>query len=210
MILSDLDPLIAKMSLLKHPFYVRWSKGELTKQDLAVYAKEYFRLVERIPGMVSRIKERVQDPELKAKIAQNEVEEQEHVELWKRFAKSLDVSEAELAAYEPSATVQDAVASLESLMEQGAEQGITAMYALEAELPIIAQTKKDGLSAFYGLTSADAQVYFDEHMLEEKHLQVWRSFTVSDSAEESARASLIAQNQVLDGVCEACGIPLHC
>ena len=58
MTLSTLDPFIASMSLLKHPFYQKWSKGELTKGDLAFYAKEYFHLVERIPGIVARVHER--------------------------------------------------------------------------------------------------------------------------------------------------------
>ena len=50
--------------------------------------------------------------------------------------------------------------------------------ALEAELPKIAKTKKDGLCAWYNLASEDAQIYFDEHLKEEEHLQVWRGVPV--------------------------------
>ena len=99
---------------------------------------------------------------------------------------------------------------LEALAEKSLEDGMVGVYAFECELPTIAATKKQGLTDFYGLTSEDAHVYFDEHLLEEKHLQVWRSFSVSDAAVASAEASLVAQNKVLDGVCESCVIPLHC
>lgn len=209
--LSALDPLISSRSLLKHPFYVAWSKGELTLDDLRIYAKEYFHLVDRIPGIVARVADRVADKNLKIQIQENMREEQEHVELWKRFAKSLGIPESELVAYQPSMKVRAAVDTLEKLAEEGKEEGITGMYALEAELPAIAATKKDGLCKFYGLDSEDAQIYFDEHLKEEKHLAVWRAFTVDhDRAQAAAMTSLTAQNQVLDAVCDACGISMMC
>lgn len=211
MTLSTLDPLIDSQSLLKHPFYQKWSKGELTLGDLRVYAKEYFHLVDRIPGIVARVKDRITDPALKSRIAENEVEEMEHVDLWKRFAWSLGLSEQELLDYQPSQKVIDAVQSLETLAEQGTDEGIAAMYALEAELPKIAQTKKQGLCDFYGLDSEDAQIYFDEHLKEEKHLEVWRAFSVdTDRGTQAAATSLTAQNRVLDAVCDACGISMDC
>ena len=209
--LSTLDPLIASKSLLKHPFYVAWSKGELTLEDLRVYAKEYFHLVERVPGIVMRVKNRVQDRDLQKKIEANMQEEAEHVDLWMRFAKSLGISEQELLEHVPSQKVVDAIASMETLAEQGAEEGIVCMYAMEAELPKIAETKKDGLCKFYGLNSEDAHVYFDEHLKEEEHLKVWRTFPVhADRATAAATTSLTAQNLVLDAVCEARGISMAC
>ncbi len=211
MTLSALDALITSRSLLKHPFYQKWSKGELTLGDLRVYAKEYFHLVERIPGMVSRVRARVRDRDLQGRIDENIREETEHIELWKRFAKSLGISESELMSHRPSQMVMDAVASIEVLAERGMEEGIVGMYALEAELPKIAATKKDGLCTFYGLMSEDAHVYFDEHLKEEEHLKVWRAFSVdAERAHAAAETSLAAQHQVLDAVCALRGISMHC
>ncbi len=211
--LSHLDALIAEKSLLKHPFYVKWSKGELTRDHMKVYAKEYFHLAKSVPGVVSRIMDRVpaDNAAMKSHIEKNMQEEQEHVELWKRFAKSLGITDAELEAYEPTETVRNAVADLEKLAEQSYEDGVAAMYAFECELPKIAETKKDGLSAFYGLTSEDAHIYFDEHLGEEEHLKVWRNVAMDgERATLTASRSLDAQNRVLDGVCEAAGICTTC
>jgi pyrroloquinoline quinone (PQQ) biosynthesis protein C len=81
------------------------------------------------------------------------------------------------------------------------------MYSMEAELPKIAKTKKEGLCAWYNLSSEDAQIYFDEHLKEEEHLKVWRSAAVDAARSQTiAKKSLQAQNKVLDGVCELCGI----
>lgn len=203
---DTIDALIAQKSLLKHPFYVKWSKGELTLEDLREYAKEYFHLVERIPGVVARVRDRATDSAMRAQIEENVQEEQEHVELWKRFAKSVGVDEAALAAHVPSQKVQAAVASLEQLAEKSYVDGLVAMYALEAELPAIAETKMHGLKEFYGLDSQDARIYFEEHLKEEKHIAVWKQATLNDAAVQSANASLDAQNLVLDAVCDARGI----
>lgn len=208
--LSQLDQLIASRSLLKHPFYQKWSKGELTLNDMKIYAKEYFHLVERIPGMVASVRDRATSRDLKNQIDQNVIEEQEHVELWKRFAKSVGIAEAELMAHTPSRTVQNAVKTLEKACEGTFSEGVAAIYSLELELPAIAKTKKEGLCDFYNLSSEDAQIYFDEHLNEEKHLDVWRAMPIEGDLEEAARTSLTAQNQVLDGVCEMCGISMNC
>lgn len=208
--LSQFDSLIASKSLLKHPFYQKWSKGELTLNDMKIYAKEYFHLVERIPGMVASVRDRAADRNLKNQIDRNVREEQEHVELWKRFAKSVGVSEKELTEYTPSQTVRSAVQNLEKACQGTFSEGVTAIYALELELPAIAKTKKEGLCDFYNLTSEDAQIYFDEHLNEEKHLDVWRSMPIEGDLEEAAETSLAAQHQVLDGVCEICGIRMDC
>lgn len=210
MTLAFLDDLIASRSLLKHPFYVRWSAGELTRDDLKIYAKEYYHLVQRVPGIVSRVKERA-PVQMQSRIGENVREETEHIALWERFASSLGISKEELDEYHPCSRVVAAVRLLEELAETSFEDGVVAMYALERELPAIAQTKKDGLMKFYGLSSEDAQAYFDEHLGEEKHLDVWRHvFVPEEQAISSALDSLHAQNSVLDGVCIEAGIALHC
>ena len=181
--------------------------------DMQVYAKEYFQLAKRVPGIVARVLERAgdRDPAMKAMIEENIREEHEHVELWKRFACSVGVSNKELESYVPSAKVNEAVSELEAVADGTFEDGVTAMYSMEKELPEIAQTKKDGLCKFYGLTSEDAHIYFDEHLGEEKHLRVWMTVDLNEStARIAAEKSLAAQNKVLDAVCDLAGIDMEC
>ena len=212
--LSVLDPMIEGRSLLQHPFYVRWVKGALTLDDLRIYAKEYFHLVERVPGIVARVKDRLpkeQSRRFGKIVEENQREEVGHIDLWKRFAKSLGVSEAELRNHKPSSKARDAVERLEKGAEGSFEDAVTTMYALEHELPLIAKTKKDGLCRFYSLTNDDACCYFDEHEKEEKHLMVWREIPVDDArARQTAQSCLNAQHSLLDAVCELRAIPLHC
>lgn len=211
--LKQFDDLIASQSLLKHPFYVKWSAGELTTDDMKAYAKEYFHLAKRVPAIVERVRDRAIErrPDMVDVIEHNLEDETMHIELWKRFAMSLGISETELLEYKPSAKVQKAVEGLVKGAEGTFEEGVATMYALERELPEISQTKKDGLCKFYGLTSEDAHIYFDEHLKEAKHINVWLNVDVSEKeAEASVRRSLANQNQVLDAVCDVAGIEIEC
>ena len=213
--LTELDTFIQSQGLLTHYFYAqKWNKGELTRDELALYAKEYFHLARRVPGIVSRVKDRAVAAgrtDLLPHIDHNIEEETQHIELWKRFASSLGVSEQELEGYIPSVQTQEAVTELETLAETSLEDGVTAMYAMELTLPEIAQSKKDGLTNLYGLTSEDAHIYFDEHLNEEEHFAVWRKVPVDPiRAMQVTKASLRAQHKVLDGVCDVCGFCISC
>ncbi len=201
--LTLLDDFITSKGLLTHEFYAKkWNMGELTQEELAKYAKEYFHLVKAVPGIVARVRDRAMERGKR---------ETEHVELWKRFAKSLGVTEVALEAYKPHELTKEAVSDLETLVDGSLEDGVTAMYAMELTLPAIAKSKKEGLCKFYGLESPDAHVYFDEHLKEEEHFAVWRKMEVDPvRAMKIAKLSLRAQHKVLDGVCEVCGFCISC
>jgi pyrroloquinoline-quinone synthase len=208
-----IEQTVQSKTLLAHPFYLRWSKGELTLDELKVYAKEYFFLAAAIPAIVAEILERIPAPQAPMRdfIEKNMEEEEEHALLWERFAYSVGVTEEELRAYEPSQKTKDAIQSLLAQAAKSFDDGVITMYAFECELAKIAQTKKEGLLAFYGLTSSDAHAYFDEHVKEEEHLKVWRQIPVaSDDIAAKASVSIDAQHKVLDAVCDACGISMVC
>lgn len=222
--LQDFDSYIKDHSLLTHYFYEqKWNNGELTLEELQVYAKEYYQLAKAVPGVVSRVRDRAVErqhfdsaqckPEFIEMIDENIQEETEHIELWERFSKSLGVSKEELESYDASTEVKEAVAELEALAEESFESGVAAMYAMELEIPAIAESKKDGLCKYYGLNESneDAHCYFDEHLNEEEHFKVWRKVQMDPAvAEKAVKRSLAAQHKVLDGVCEAAGICMEC
>lgn len=213
--LTQLDEFIASKGLLTHYFYEqKWNNGELTLEELQKYALEYFHLAKNVPGIVSQILERAEQSgrtDLLPSIQENLEEETEHIELWKRFSKSLGVSQEQLESYEPHELTKEAVNELLELASGSFEDGVTAMYAMELTLPEISQSKKDGLCNHYDLTSEDAHVYFDEHLNEEEHFSVWRKVEVDPvRSMHITKASLRAQHKVLDGVCEVCGFCISC
>ena len=212
--LTQFDDFIQRNGMLEHYFYkIKWNNGELSEEDMKLYIKEYFPLAKAVPGLVASIKERAVEkrPDLLEAIEENLQEETEHIELWKRFALSYNISAEELENHTPHPKVQLAVKKLEALAEESFESGVAAMYAMELDLPAIAKTKKEGLCKWYNRpeSNEDAHIYFDEHLNEEEHFKVWRSVQIDPTTSEKAvKESLVAQNLLLDGVCDVCEIEM--
>jgi pyrroloquinoline-quinone synthase len=206
-LVTRIDQLIEKQSLLKHQFYVMWNEGTLTLESLSGYSKEYFQLVKAVPGFVNMIKENASQG--KDAIAENQKEEYEHVAPWTKFANSLGVSARELDEYTGLEKTREAVSNLSKLMTTF-ESGCAAMYALEQEIPKISLSKIDGLRKFYNITDDDAIEYFRLHTEADiRHAALWRKILEKTPIEKEeelfniASKSIAAQNMLLDSCYEA-------
>jgi len=205
--LESVDALIESKSLLNHPFYRMWSKGELTKDQLAGYSREYFSLVKAVPDLVSSIEAKSPAAKMKRAISENLSEERSHIAMWMRFASSLGVSMDDLKSFDPAIKTKRAVAELQKLSKLSSEEAISSMYAYESVLPKISRTKREGLKEFYGLDSKDATTYFDVHeKVDVRHASLWREYMRSIPEERRPAAlraisrSMDAQNLLLDSV----------
>jgi len=208
-LVRKIDREVKRRSLLKHPFYQMWTRGELNLNHLSGYSREYFQLVRAIPGMVNNIETKSRKESERRTISKSVSDESDHIRLWLRFASSLGKSESELMRSKGSSKTREAVSELERLSGLSFEEAVAAMYAYECALPEISRTKKEGLKKFYGINSEDAMFYFDTHeKVDIKHAAVWRNILNHVSKEnerkamEASIASLEAQNKLLDSVME--------
>ncbi len=205
-LIRRIDEMIEERSLLRHPFYEMWSDGELTKESLAGYSKEYFQLVKAVPSFMSKIIEKAPQ-DVVGDLVANQQEEYDHIKYWIRFAEELGVSESELATYDGLDKTCKAVFELSELMNTY-DGGSCAMYAFEKEIPRVSQTKLDGLEEFYGVTSNDATAYFKMHTEADiRHAASWRNILEMQQADSQnlicvADKSISAQNTLLDGCYE--------
>ncbi len=211
-LVGNLDAEIESKSLLKHSFYRMWSEGKLTKDDLAGYSKEYFQLVRAVPELVRNISGFVDGGPVKTAVSEILAEEEQHVEMWAKFAEALGVPKDVLLAYRGTAKTRRAISMLKSVTKESFCRGAAAMYSIESEQPKISRTKLDGLTAFYGMTeSGEGTEYFREHEVADvRHAAVWRAALRREAAGkeeegtalEASAASLEAQNSILDSVME--------
>lgn len=207
-LVKRIDDLIEQKSLLKHPFYVDWTEGTLPVDSIAGYSKEYFQLVKEVPVFVGTIIGHA-PTSMKWEIDSNRREEEDHIEPWIRFARSLGISQTELEEYSGLEKTRQAVSNLRILMESF-EDGSAAMYALEQEIPKVSLSKLDGLRKFYDMTSEDATDYFRLHAEADiRHAALWRKILENtakareDYLFEIAEKSVDAQNLLLDSCYEA-------
>src|SRR4029453_18412033 len=99
--LDKIDNDIAEKHLLKHPFYLAWTRGELSKEALTDYARQYYHHVAAFPTYLSAVHAKCDDQATRKQLLSNLIDEEagspNHPELWKQFAKSLGVDDVDLA-----------------------------------------------------------------------------------------------------------------
>lgn len=88
------------MHLLKHQFYQSWNEGNLSLEALQVYAKEYYHHVAAFPRCISGIHSLCPNLKMRQVLLGNLIEEEQgdenHPELWQRFAEGLGISRSDL------------------------------------------------------------------------------------------------------------------
>src|SRR5208283_835503 len=108
-----LDRMVEERSLLKHPFYLEWTRGTLERSRLRDYAIQYYPHVAAFPRYLSAIHSRCADIVTRQALLENLIEEERgaenHPELWLRFAEALGVPRASVLVPAASPAVENLV-----------------------------------------------------------------------------------------------------
>jgi pyrroloquinoline-quinone synthase len=213
-----IDEAIAQYSMLSHPFYQLWSEGKLTQSTLAEYSRQYYAHVAAFPTYVSAVHSRCEDLQVRQLLLENLIEEERgqdnHPELWMRFAEGLGVTRDEVRRADLLPSTKDTVARLKSLTSSDDYRlGVAALYAYESQIPEVSQTKKSGLKAFYGIDDPRAVSFFTVHeSADQVHRQIEMKIlsdrcdteTVQEKTVDAAREAAASLWDFLTGVHEAC------
>src|SRR5439155_25230008 len=78
-----LDAVADRWNVLRHPFYLRWSAGELTRGELALYAGQYRHAVEALATATRQVAD-----------DGHAAEEEAHIALWDEFAGAVGAEPA--------------------------------------------------------------------------------------------------------------------
>jgi pyrroloquinoline-quinone synthase len=199
---SRLDDVQGRWNVLDHPFYRRWSRGELSAGELALYAGQYRYAVVALARAADSTARASESFELAAHAG----EEAAHVSLWDAFAAAA------------GAVAADAEPETAECADAWAGDGrdllghLVAMYAIESAQPAISRAKADGLREHYGFASGPATAYFDMHAERDaEHAEEGRELIAArlDGADEDALVAeaervLHANWILLDGVERLC------
>src|SRR3954451_14501695 len=88
-----LEAVSDRWNVLRHPFYVRWSDGELTPDELALYAGQYAHAVTAL-AKATRHAANAAPPEAEPEPAAHAAEEAAHVDLWWHFGDAVGAERA--------------------------------------------------------------------------------------------------------------------
>jgi pyrroloquinoline-quinone synthase len=176
---QTLDDVTARWNLLAHSFYQRWTKGDLTRDELCDYIEQYAHVVRAVPAWLEQV--RGGDS---AEVARHAAEERSHVEMWEQFGQALGLSSDAIRSTPANAATARLIQAGTELAADG--QAAAVVWALEAQTPAVAGAKLAGLSSFYGIGAEDGGRYFAVH----QHLDIEHSAELralcSDGSEGAA------------------------
>jgi pyrroloquinoline-quinone synthase len=212
--LDEIDDDIAAKHLLKHPFYLAWTRGELSKEALGDYAHQYYHHVAAFPTYLSAVHAKSDDQATRKTLLNNLIDEEagspNHPQLWLQFAEGLGIAASDVRAAEKWPETQNLIDAFRSVCREGSTaEGLAALYAYESQIPAICESKIDGLKKHYGFANPNHYEYFRVHIeADREHSASERRLlgTHTDNQNfESVRASvdhiLDALWDMLSGVC---------
>ena len=191
----------ARNNVLEHPFYVRWSDGELTREELARYSGQYRHATEALARLCRQTADSAPEAH-RDEIALHASEEEAHIGLWDDF---VEAAGGEIGA-EPTAETAECVSAWTA--SGGYLVRLARLYAIESGQPEISRIKREGLSAFYGIDGGPGSEYFRVHeQADHAHAEESRrlieeamSAEDEDTVVEAAKSAFRANWRLLDGV----------
>jgi len=212
--LDKIDNDIAEKHLLKHPFYLAWTRGELSKEALADYARQYYHHVAAFPTYLSAVHANCNDQTTRKQLLNNLIDEEagspNHPELWLQFAHGLGVSQEDAKSTEEWPETKKLIETFRSICADGSTaEGLAALYAYESQIPAICESKIDGLKKHYGFSNSQHYQYFTVHLeadrehsaVEQKMLAAYVNKHNFESVKASVDRVLEALWEMLSGVC---------
>lgn len=206
--LDQIDKDIAAKHLLTHPFYLAWTRGELSKEALVDYARQYYQHVAAFPTYLSAIHAKCDDQATRKEVLKNLIDEEagspNHPELWLKFAQGLGLSARDAQDAEKWDETENLIDTFRSVCRDGSTaEGLAALYAYESQIPAICESKIDGLKKHYGFADPKYYQYFSVHIEADREHSAAEQKLLAASLDsqnfESVRASV---NRVLDALWE--------
>jgi len=221
---NEIEEIIRENSLLKHPFYRAWQAGQLSLDDLRHYAAQYYPHVAHFPRYVSAVHSNTSDLKVRQMLLDNLTEEEKgdenHPELWLRFAEGLGIKREEVLGASPRLETAECVLTFMKLArDPDPRVGLAALYAYESQIPEVSRTKMRGLRDFYGISDGRSHAFFRVHeTADEWHSRTEKEAIIGSAPRPQARekvkrsveAACKAVWKLLDGVVEARQIRAAC
>lgn len=194
----------ARWNVLEHPFYQRWSAGELSREELAAYSGQYRHATAAIARLSASVAASAPEEE-RAQLRRHAAEEEAHVALWDGFVDAVGGDAAAAPTPETKGCVEAWTA------DDGRLSQLVRLYAIESGQPAISQTKREGLAAHYGVGDGPGNEYFRVHERADlEHAAEGRSLIEShlagtdpDALVGAAESAFAANWRLLDGVIAA-------
>jgi pyrroloquinoline-quinone synthase len=194
----------ARWNVLEHPFYQRWSAGELSAEELAEYSGQYRHATAAIAELSAAVAKSAPESE-RDSLRRHAAEEQAHVALWDGFVAAVGGR----ADAVPTAETRECVAAWTAEGDRVSQ--LARLYAIESGQPAISRTKREGLADHYGVGDGPGNEYFRVHEKADVHhaaegrslIEAHLADADQDALVAAAESAFRANWRLLDGVSTA-------
>jgi pyrroloquinoline-quinone synthase len=198
---QEIEGARERWNVLEHPFYQRWSAGELSREELAHYSGQYRHATAAIARLSADVADSAPESE-RPELRRHAEEEAAHIALWDGFVEAVG---GEVAAA-PTAETKECVDAWTAKDDRLSQ--LVRLYAIESSQPAISATKREGLAGHYGIGDGPGNEYFRVHeQADVEHAAEGRSLIESHLADAdpealaaAAESAFRANWRLLDGV----------
>ena len=216
--IQKLQSEIDKRHLLKHPFYQMWNRGTLPLEVMRKYAEQFYHLEKNFPTFLSQIHVSCTHDEFDVRqaITNNLYDEEHgienHRELWLRFGESIGASRQDIQNSIPLSETNSTISVFNELTSRSYLEGVSALAAYESQIPLVAETKLEGLEKNYAITDERGQKFFKVHgVMDIEHSNSWwdiiKEHAITEDQKSQVTEAVIMGRDALwsflDGVCRA-------
>jgi pyrroloquinoline-quinone synthase len=206
--LDSIDRQIAAKHLLTHPFYLAWTRGELSMAALADYARQYYHHVAAFPTYLSAVHAHCDHQPTRRQLLDNLIDEEagspNHPELWLQFADALGVSKEEVQLSEEWTETSNLIGTFRAVCSEGpTAEGLAALYAYESQIPAVSESKIKGLVENYNMTAPRDYEYFTVHVeADREHAAAERQMLSEHITDDNAASTSTAIDRILNALWE--------
>jgi pyrroloquinoline-quinone synthase len=203
-LLDRLDAMIDRRRLLTHSFYTKWVAGTLPREAIQDYARQYYAFESEFPRFLSAIHTAIAGADVRRIVLDNlwdeEHGEENHAELWLRFAEGMGVDRRDVAVAGAgrTAATEHLVETYRRASASSPVAGLAAMHAYERQVPDVARAKIDGLRDHYGVTDERTTRFWTVHeKLDVEHSGAEREL-LTEMGRDDPEAAVSATDEALE------------
>jgi len=200
---ARVEEILTRHDLLTHPYYQAWSKGELTHDNLAFYASQYYEHVSAFPTYLTALHARQPEGPVRRAILANAADEEgidaggrSHAAIWKQFESGMKEKSANTveAAIQPE--MNQLVSTYRELASEASlPKALGALYAYESQVPRVASEKLKGLKELYRADNRTCEYFALHRVADVHHSRVWQELIDTCVAQDPQ-----CVDEILDGV----------
>lgn len=161
--------ILEEKSMLKHPFYVEWTRGTLPMARLRQFARQFYPFEQAFPRYLSAMHTRTESPAIRQLLLDNlwdeEHGERNHPALWLEFAAALGLAGDEVKVAELRPETKALVEHFRKVANDAPlADALGTLFAFEGQVPAMSWQVIKGLTEHYGFEPKQFE-FFSVHLV---------------------------------------------